>query len=492
MKPKHLIFSQGNELEFLNIVLNLVQQCKLMNYQPILVHFSNSLHRQDAYSRTLLKFGRLHSPDNLVISRLKQEGIKVYHVDKYYSLKKQYSITNESMYKINSSIRSSIISITQDENYSIESNKSLHNKFKEEALLAYNAVRFIIEDNRPEVLSVCNGRFPVQRGTWLAGVDEGIKVNFYERGMYQHNISPEMYTVDSYKIQTDFWYQNFTSQDREKTQEFIKSKFLNLKNIDTQPALKWLDNREIMNDSNRFVISSYNKLPKFSKPIISIFTSSQDEFSELDETWRLSKWNNQWEAFEALLSKIDSNKFDIILRVHPNNANKFKKIKFNTLNEIKKIKDKFPSINIINSLDKVNQYELVKISEIVVVWNSTIGLEASARGKKVICLQASEYDQVADIKSWFDEEEFNFDSLVGWIPEKIKALNYMQVRLDMNTKANSLLEDFGIDINYLKNIRGRIANRWNYRGSRIKNLLSIIISYRLRQKIKKAYSNLIK
>jgi hypothetical protein len=68
---------------------------------------------------------------------------------------------------------------------------------------------------------------------------------------------------------------------------------------------------------------------------------------------------------------------------------------------VEELKRKHPSLRIIWHDEQVNSYSLVNDTDVIVVWDSTIGLEASGRGKPVWELAASYYDLYADVHQWF-------------------------------------------------------------------------------------------
>jgi hypothetical protein len=125
--------------------------------------------------------------------------------------------------------------------------------------------------------------------------------------------------------------------------------------------------------------------------------------------------------------------FDFYLRVHPNFATKsdasFKRERACLL----KLQRDHPSLRVIWHDEQVNSYALLGGTDIVVVWDSTIGLEASGRGIPVWELAASYYDLYADVRQWFspsaDPPPDELDYVVD-LPRTHRFMAYLALRHD--------------------------------------------------------------
>ena len=125
------------------------------------------------------------------------------------------------------------------------------------------------------------------------------------------------------------------------------------------------------------------------------------EFAALGPEWHVQEWGDQWEAFDAVLSHLSQFDFSFYLRVHPNFATKSHASFFREKAHIEKLQGRHPALKVIWHDEQVNSYTLLNQTDVVVVWDSTIGLEASGRGLPVWELAASYFDLYADVREWF-------------------------------------------------------------------------------------------
>ena len=126
-------------------------------------------------------------------------------------------------------------------------------------------------------------------------------------------------------------------------------------------------------------------------------TSSQDETASLDLNWNEASWGNQYEAFLAIWGKLKLRNLTPVLRIHPNLLNKNPSAAHREIKEIRRFKSENPEFYIVWPASPVSTYDLISYSDLVVVENSTVGLEASARGVPVICSNSCPYDIIADV-----------------------------------------------------------------------------------------------
>ena len=126
------------------------------------------------------------------------------------------------------------------------------------------------------------------------------------------------------------------------------------------------------------------------KRIISIFNSSRNEF-ECVEGWNEDVF---YDDDEYLINQIcqyfkTNEDFLFVLRVHPN-------LKFlkNTQNKnIKKLVNN-NNLIIIYPEEKLSSYELIRLSETIITFGSTIGVESTYMGKKSIAIGDSLYKRL--------------------------------------------------------------------------------------------------
>jgi hypothetical protein len=156
-----------------------------------------------------------------------------------------------------------------------------------------------------------------------------------------------------------------------------------------KPAIdEWIEERQ--NLSNKANLQEVTDLLEiFQNPnnqIALICTSSLNEH----ELYSGSSTNSsQAEMVESLILKLVSEGFQVILRIHPNEKYNHW---INLITLVKKINHL--NLKIIYPWDSISTYGLVKISDVVIVWDSTVGIESYLLGKPVFILNDSFYSEI--------------------------------------------------------------------------------------------------
>jgi len=87
-----------------------------------------------------------------------------------------------------------------------------------------------------------------------------------------------------------------------------------------------------------------------------------------------------------------------IIRAHPDELRPGKESAESVAEWIRKnnVLD-LPNVRFINARDYISSYDLIKASKFIMVYNSTIGLEASIMGKPVLCAGKARYTQIPTV-----------------------------------------------------------------------------------------------
>ena len=75
--------------------------------------------------------------------------------------------------------------------------------------------------------------------------------------------------------------------------------------------------------------------------------------------------------------------------------------------------------------ETTNSYDLVNNADLVVVERSTIGLEASLMGKPVIVCQATQWDQLVDVRQVLSPTDVTLENLLPWRPSPLGAQKFV-------------------------------------------------------------------
>lgn len=125
------------------------------------------------------------------------------------------------------------------------------------------------------------------------------------------------------------------------------------------------------------------------KKNIVIFNSSEDEFSAIgDEYDSKALFPSQYQGIRYILESLKGNTdYHVYLRIHPNLSN----VPYRYHTELMKLPDIYDNITVIPGTDAVSTYDLMGAAEKVIVFGSTMGVEAAYWGKPVILLAGAWY-----------------------------------------------------------------------------------------------------
>ena len=191
-----------------------------------------------------------------------------------------------------------------------------------------------------------------------------------------------------------------------------------------------------------------------------IFNSSEDEFASIgDEYDRLALFPTQYKGIRFILESVKTcNNIHIYLRIHPNLAS----VTYRYHSELKELSKYYNNVTIIPAEDSVSSYALMDASEKIIVFGSTMGMEASYWGKPAILLTAARYYYSDLCYKPHSEEEFK-QLLLATLPLKdnkdaVKWGFYFMYRnpndyaqhIDIDKHWFSIGKHRWLDIHYLK------------------------------------------
>jgi hypothetical protein len=203
----------------------------------------------------------------------------------------------------------------------------------------------------------------------------------------------------------NYFFESFRPHDRSRIQEKSRATFENLGELEKERLAIDFRDRRTVTSLNRFLEL---QLPSAGEPVLDIsptvrvaviYTSSPEELIGVGASWENFGWENQYEAIRATVVRLEFLGFKVVIRIHPNIANK-------SWREFNRAMRAFRDLScpVLLPYDQVNSYDLLESASIVVVWRSTIGLEASALGKPTYCLNPTRYDLTADVKTIHNAE----------------------------------------------------------------------------------------
>jgi hypothetical protein len=240
----------------------------------------------------------------------------------------------------------------------------------------------VYSPNNFDLILIANGRFPGQTAMRLVAESLSIEFYFYEHGMPKGQ---------------RFHFAPFQTQEFQKMQQWIRSEFIPENQERSEEVYefskKWLERQENDVSQNPFLNletrSDSAVAPSQINPLAVIFNSSIDErYSNLGVD--LNGWKSQKQATAAFAKRLREQGFHVIVRIHPNTANKSWWDLVNIANDLEE-----NGIDYILPWNGPSSYALLREATVVLTWGSTISMEALAKGIPTIVFGRTMYDEIA-------------------------------------------------------------------------------------------------
>lgn len=235
-----------------------------------------------------------------------------------------------------------------------------------------------------DLILIANGRFPSETAIRVAAEDSSIEFYFYEHGMPKGE---------------SFHFAPFQTQEFLKIQRFIQNQIENESEIEQNDLLafsnKWLYNQATNLNQNPYLNQDTGimELKKRigDKRLAVIFNSSIDEkFSNMGVN--LNGWESQKQATSAIAGTLVKQGFYVVVRIHPNTANKSW---WDLINLVHHLRDN--AIDYILPWNGPSSYTLLEECDLVLTWGSTICMESVARGIPTVVFGRTMYDEIAGV-----------------------------------------------------------------------------------------------
>lgn len=285
-------------------------------------------------------------------------------------------------FDVGESVLSSYISKTRDMDMELNISKDILPQIAEQAITVYLSVKRFLINNKIEEIFLFNGRWDYYRAVFRAAHALNIPCNVYE------NFRPGGY-IELYGNNFPHLIRNFQNKvdstwNKEHNDEFKKK--------EAGDFFVRKRNGEVIRDRSYTTAQLKAFLPGelvTDKKIISLFTSSDDETAAVGgDEYANPYFKDQLEGIEYV-AEVVAHMPDYILaiRVHPNLSG----LNYGYLSRLTALKNKFPGIILINPESKVDSYALMDISEKIISFGSSIGVEAVYWNKPLILLSKSFY-----------------------------------------------------------------------------------------------------
>lgn len=261
--------------------------------------------------------------------------------------------------------------------------KELMDDFLRSGIIITDALEVAIEQLKPDRICLFNGRFVETRPVLRVAMDKGVETYVYEvigsPSKYKKVFFKNALPHDIENITTlinDFWDKSVKteSEKNELAESFFIRKRQGLAVVD-----KAYTEDQIL-----------GKLPdnwNITKRNFVIFNSSEDEFAAVGNEYKEKLFTTQIEGIRFILETNKRNEeIHFYLRIHPNLADITYKYHLDLIKF-----EEYDNCTVIKAGSDISTYTLIDNAEKIIVFGSTVGLEATYWSKPVILLGASFY-----------------------------------------------------------------------------------------------------
>jgi hypothetical protein len=307
-------------------------------------------------------------------------------------------------YNIGYGVSSSLITNSREHKLKIKNNKSKVLREIKVSEIVIDTIEYYSKLLQPDLVYIFNGRLAANAP--LVNFCKNKKINFK---VFEFTTRKDKYHLVDNSIPHDLPYRNKEMEDlwNDESVNFLEKEKIGKSFFQNQMnGIELLEESFLKFQDRSFKINK-NKDVK----IISFFNSSIDEFASVpnwDEYVYI--YENEVHAIEAICNRYrDNRSYQFILRIHPN-------LKFLNNSQIKSLRklERLANLKIIEPDSSVYSYELIKKSDLTIVFGSTIGVEACFLGKPAISLGKAFYENIDVVyfpkteKELFDLIECNF------------------------------------------------------------------------------------
>lgn len=267
----------------------------------------------------------------------------------------------------------------------LDSNRHLAREYIKSAMSIYTSFNSLISQINPRAVIVFNGMFFPEALARYAAQKRQIPVYTHEVGMLPRSAFFTSGEATAYPVEID----NDFFLDKDQTQRldnYLAKRFEG--DFSTAGIRFWPEMRKP--DNNLL-----EKKKSFSQ-VVAVFTNVVFDTSQSHANVIFS---DMFSWLDLILSEIQKNPGTLfIIRAHPDEMRPNKESQETVAawacrNDIKSI----PNVIFIEPQEYLSSYEIIKKAKFIMVYNSTIGLEASIMGVPVLCAGRARYTRIPTV-----------------------------------------------------------------------------------------------
>ncbi len=246
-------------------------------------------------------------------------------------------------------------------------------------------IRKLMESQHPRAVVVFNGMFYPEAVIKRIAKDQGIPVYSHEVGMLPYTAFFTVGEATAYPVEVKDEFQLTKDQDDRLDRylaERMEGNFITA-GIRFWPEIKKLDE------------SFLEKASAF-KHIVPIFTNVIFDTSQGHANVIFA---HMFEWLDSILPEMKQNRDTLfVIRAHPDELREGKESRETVAAWVAdRSVEALPNVRFISSDQFISSYDLINRSKFVMVYNSTIGLEASIMGKPVLCAGKARYTSIPTV-----------------------------------------------------------------------------------------------
>lgn len=246
----------------------------------------------------------------------------------------------------------------------------------------YQQFTQLVDNLNPQAVVVFNGMFYPEAAVRQACLERNVRVITHEVGIQPMTAfftdgEATAYPLD---IPSDF---ELTPKMNERLDEYLGKRF---KGDFTMAGIKFWPQIEQVDETLKQKMAGYKK-------IMPVFTNVVFDTSQVHANTIFATMFDWLGTVEKAIKQHPDILF--VLRAHPDEGRKGKESRESVAQWVEKTSlDLLPNVVFIDTDEMVSSYELIQRSHFVMVYNSTIGLEAILMGKNVLTAAKARYTQI--------------------------------------------------------------------------------------------------
>ena len=269
----------------------------------------------------------------------------------------------------------------------------------EATVLSYEAALVVFDEHQPEVVVVMNGRFAPQRVIVEVARQRGARIITHERGAQD----------DTHRVVDGALIHDLGEYDRLAADwQPLALRASQLHRIDLiLEQRRWGRNFNWVPFSPppQDAAGLRSRLRLDDRPLVVCFTSSDDELASMPE-WSEGAFPRSLDWLPATLALAARRpELQFVIRVHPNLARMGANPK--ALAQVQALGGQMPdNCRMVGPTEDISTYTLVDLADAVVIYCSTVGLEAAVAGKPVVAVARGWYGDAPWLRRAIQPEDY--------------------------------------------------------------------------------------